>query len=348
MALSSSRRSIWGALPLLVALQGGAFTGATFPTGPESARADDAKYVELLSTHSLKRAPMDSAPSVMAVPARVGGAPTVVAVTARVSSGAESWLSVRFERRKGWISAQDTTPTGRPQLRRSLSRRLDRFLSQAGTESGAAIYDLQGWLLWARRAGTTRSLASDTKLFTAAIAIHRYGSSIIGLLKRILLPSNNKLAQMLSDRVGNGSPSRGARAAVRFAASLGTKVSLVDGSGLSPANRASPANVARFLVGLYEGSIYRTLVRALPVGGISGSLRDRMVSSPARGHCHAKPGMLSQVSTLSGYCRTHSGRQLAFSILISHHDTTTSSLLEDRMLSILVSRDRPSSTLGKP
>jgi D-alanyl-D-alanine carboxypeptidase len=135
---------------------------------------------------------------------------------------------------------------------------------------------------------------------------------------------------------------------VRFAAALGTVVSLVDGSGLFPANRASSANVARFLVRLYEGSIYRTLVRALPVAGISGSLRDRMVSSPARGHCHAKPGMLSQVSTLSGYCRTHSGRQLAFSILISHHDTTASSLLEDRMLSILVSRDRPSSTLGKP
>jgi D-alanyl-D-alanine carboxypeptidase len=69
-----------------------------------------------------------------------------------------------------------------------------------------------------------------------------------------------------------------------------------------------------------------------------------MVSSPARGHCHAKPGMLSHVSTLSGYCRTHSGRQLAFSILISSQNTSASSLLEDRMVNTLVRRDRFSRT----
>lgn len=59
------------------------------------------------------------------------------------------------------------------ELRRALDRRMDA----AGPASGAYVYDVTGKrVLYRRRAGTPRSLASNTKLFTTAAALDRFGA----------------------------------------------------------------------------------------------------------------------------------------------------------------------------
>jgi D-alanyl-D-alanine carboxypeptidase/D-alanyl-D-alanine-endopeptidase (penicillin-binding protein 4) len=61
-------------------------------------------------------------------------------------------------------------------------------------------------------------------------------------------------------------------------------------------------------------------LRSLPVGGLDGSLRDRMQEPPLRGAVRAKTGYINGVSCLSGYARTTGGRLLAFSLLINDFD----------------------------
>nr|MDP8943722.1 D-alanyl-D-alanine carboxypeptidase [Actinomycetota bacterium] len=105
-----------------------------------------------------------------------------------------------------------------------------------------------------------------------------------------------------------------------------------DGSGLSRANRASPAGVARLLERLREqGATFSALWRSLPVAGRDGTLRDRMRSGPARGRCRAKTGTLPSVSSLSGFCTSRAGHTIVFSFLMNGVSPVGARRLQDRM-----------------
>ena len=62
-------------------------------------------------------------------------------------------------------------------------------------------------------------------------------------------PSDNFFAEMLLKHLGGspGTTKSGARASVKHAAGFGARASLVDGSGLARANKASPHAVATLL-----------------------------------------------------------------------------------------------------
>ena len=56
-----------------------------------------------------------------------------------------------------------------------------------------------------------------------------------------------------------------------------------------------------------------------------------MRSGPARLHCRAKTGTLSDVSALSGFCDARSGDTYAFSILMNGVYTGSARAIQDRM-----------------
>jgi D-alanyl-D-alanine carboxypeptidase/D-alanyl-D-alanine-endopeptidase (penicillin-binding protein 4) len=56
-----------------------------------------------------------------------------------------------------------------------------------------------------------------------------------------------------------------------------------------------------------------------------------MRRGPARGHCHAKTGTLSDVSALSGYCEARSGELYAFSLLMNRVSVPLAHRLQDRI-----------------
>jgi D-alanyl-D-alanine carboxypeptidase/D-alanyl-D-alanine-endopeptidase (penicillin-binding protein 4) len=133
-----------------------------------------------------------------------------------------------------------------------------------------------------------------------------------------------------------GTTSKGARAAIGFARTVGAKPRLVDGSGLDRLDQASPRDVEKLLEVIQSRPWFQDLYDALPVSGRDGTLHDRMRHGPARGACHAKTGTLSNVSALSGYCRARSGDTVVFSILNNSVSPVRARAQQDRMAQALV------------
>jgi serine-type D-Ala-D-Ala carboxypeptidase/endopeptidase (penicillin-binding protein 4) len=150
-------------------------------------------------------------------------------------------------------------------------------------------------------------------------------------------PSDNFFAETLLKDLpyvagGVGTTAAGARIAASHARALGARATLVDGSGLSRGNRASPFSVVRLLSALYRSDDYDPFVDSLPIAGQDGTLFDRLRRGAARWRCRGKTGTLSNVSALSGYCEAESGDNYAYSILMNGVYPPGARRLQDRML----------------
>jgi serine-type D-Ala-D-Ala carboxypeptidase/endopeptidase (penicillin-binding protein 4) len=146
--------------------------------------------------------------------------------------------------------------------------------------------------------------------------------------------SENWFAEMLAKGLtARGTTRDGAAQMRRFARSLGSSASLVDGSGLSASNKAAPREIVDFLEGEYDRPEYDVFFGSLPTAGVNGTLANRMRSGPARNRCHAKTGTLNAGHTaLSGYCRTLGGKTLAFSIVMNFASIGGARGQQDRMV----------------
>jgi D-alanyl-D-alanine carboxypeptidase/D-alanyl-D-alanine-endopeptidase (penicillin-binding protein 4) len=93
-------------------------------------------------------------------------------------------------------------------------------------------------------------------------------------------------------------------------------VRIVDGSGLSQLDRLTGNTVAALLRAAWnDPSVRPSLVAALPVAGVNGTLQDRLRTPPARGRVLAKTGTTSEASALSGYVST----RFLFTVLQNGH-----------------------------
>lgn len=187
------------------------------------------------------------------------------------------------------------------------------------------------------RVGTVTGRAGTTP--AGALALAGFDSpTITSLVRSMNVPSDNYIAEMLLKAVGRtdgraGTTARGADAAEEIAAEeTGAEPRIADGSGLSRANGTSPRDLVRLLAAkLDDPSFYGSLA----VAGASGTLTDRLRRSAARRRCRAKTGTLSDVSALSGYCRTPDGGTVAFSILMNRVSTHGARRVQDRMIGVI-------------
>jgi D-alanyl-D-alanine carboxypeptidase/D-alanyl-D-alanine-endopeptidase (penicillin-binding protein 4) len=106
---------------------------------------------------------------------------------------------------------------------------------------------------------------------------------------------------------------------------------VVDGSGLSPADRTSPYQVVDLLVGLAPTAIGSVLREDLAVAGQTGTLSRRMRHTGAAGRCQGKTGTLTGVSNLVGYCQSSNGHLLAFAIFNDGIATEAAHTFQDHM-----------------
>lgn len=303
---------------------------------PGFARAEDTAWIRLSVPSMLRGTPGPAGPPLSPVPTQdQEDLPIAVPVLRTTTRSGAQWVKVRFGGAVGWIPSADTATAPTEPLPLPLRQRLSALMNKTAA-AGALIADSNGRSLFARDARQQRILASNTKLFVTGAAFDRFGTRIGRLLRRILRPSDNELAQQLLTRLGSASPFQGLAATEGFARAQGARVTLADGSGLSRANRSTPEDVVRFLVGMRRHASFGTWLDALPVAGRTGTLAYRLRATAAEEACQAKTGTLHDVSTLSGYCTTSSGRRVVFSLLMNKIDPITGRALQDRMLASLV------------
>jgi D-alanyl-D-alanine carboxypeptidase/D-alanyl-D-alanine-endopeptidase (penicillin-binding protein 4) len=149
-------------------------------------------------------------------------------------------------------------------------------------------------------------------------------------------PSDNFLAESLIKAVGaafgvRGSTAAGATVVRATVQKLGASPRILDGSGLSRRDRTTPRDLVDLIRTMDGSELAAPFERSLPVAGRTGTLRDRMRHSAARGRCHAKTGTLSDVSALAGYCDAHGGHRIAFAFLMNRVSVYAAHIHQDRM-----------------
>jgi D-alanyl-D-alanine carboxypeptidase/D-alanyl-D-alanine-endopeptidase (penicillin-binding protein 4) len=97
-------------------------------------------------------------------------------------------------------------------------------------------------------------------------------------------------------------------------------VSLHDGSGLSIYDRATPRALVALLSALWKGPTRPTVLAALPVAAVRGTLADAFAGTPAAGRIFAKTGSMMHVRALAGYGATQSHGPVAFALLVDDWD----------------------------
>jgi len=102
---------------------------------------------------------------------------------------------------------------------------------------------------------------------------------------------------------------------------------LVDGSGLSRNNKATPRALVETLRAMYYAPNRDIFLASLPTAGISGTLRNRMKQTSVQGIVHAKTGTLSGVRALSGYLDHRQHGILVFSILANNSSQSGTALV---------------------
>jgi serine-type D-Ala-D-Ala carboxypeptidase/endopeptidase (penicillin-binding protein 4) len=154
------------------------------------------------------------------------------------------------------------------------------------------------------------------------------------ILPLLLKPSQNQIAEILLrtlglERTGVGSADSGAVVVRQQLLAWGAEHDgfiVYDGSGLSRHDLMTPETILRTLVAIQRDTAFSAFYDALPIAGVDGTLRSRMLHTPAAGNMHAKTGSLEFVRTLSGYVTDADGERLVFSILDNHFTTPVDSI----------------------
>ncbi len=93
--------------------------------------------------------------------------------------------------------------------------------------------------------------------------------------------------------------------------------SIVDGSGISRYNKITVNSICGLLETVYfDDKIFNTFYNSLAIGGVDGTLKDRLRRAPAYNNFHGKTGTLNGVTSLSGYLITKSGEELIISMIM--------------------------------
>lgn len=151
-------------------------------------------------------------------------------------------------------------------------------------------------------------------------------------------PSDNFFAETLVKAVGmrfgaGGTTKAGLDVMRAQLRTLGVRPKMVDGSGLSRVDRATPRQIVRLLTRMAtQPEVRQAWTASLAVVGRSGTLQKRMRGTAAQDACHAKTGTLIGVSALSGYCTAVDGHTIAFSFLENRVFNLGAKRVEDRMV----------------
>ena len=163
------------------------------------------------------------------------------------------------------------------------------------------------------------NLPKDAKLL--CIRKHSIGQ----VLERMMKESDNLFAESLYYQIAASSGKRPATAkeAIKIEMDFFKKIGLdgenyrlADGSGLSLYNYLTPECETMVMRYAWKNqNIYSHLLPSLPIAGVDGTLKKRMIGTYGQGNVRAKTGSVSAVSALTGYLTAANGHMLCFAIM---------------------------------
>lgn len=170
---------------------------------------------------------------------------------------------------------------------------------------------------WAKRNfKPTMKAVSDEEAFMALgeQVVAESSPTVGALLDWILLWSDNliseRLARLSAKAAGYGMDDKGVDKVFRdLLANLeidATKLVVADASGLSRKNKITAKLMGELLYKLRKDEKYALIYAGLPIGGVSGTLRTRFLTTApgAVGLVRAKTGTLNGTATLAGYVQS--------------------------------------------
>jgi D-alanyl-D-alanine carboxypeptidase/D-alanyl-D-alanine-endopeptidase (penicillin-binding protein 4) len=210
--------------------------------------------------------------------------------------------------------------------------------SEHGPHAPAAYAARQLWAALRAAHVKIRGASGAAAAPAGAIGLARVSSPTIGELTSLMLPpSDNFFAEMLIKDLGArfagaGTTAAGAAVVSRtITALLGIHPRVLDGSGLSPADLLSAAQIGELLIQLQPTTLGAVLRSDLAVAGRTGTLSRRMRNTAAAARCQGKTGTLTAVSNLVGYCQAVGGHLLAFAIFTDGVSVEAAHAFQDHM-----------------
>jgi D-alanyl-D-alanine carboxypeptidase/D-alanyl-D-alanine-endopeptidase (penicillin-binding protein 4) len=190
------------------------------------------------------------------------------------------------------------------------------------------------------RSGTGVTPANATELATVQSPAMR------DLIQLTNVPSDNFLAEMLvkdlgAQFAGAGTTAAGVGVVRAQLATLGVHPQIVDGSGLSRADRTTPRQVVRLLETMHHQEVAGAFEGSLAVAGRTGTIRKRMRGTAAQDRCRAKTGTLIGVSALAGVCQAAGGHAIAFAMLMNRAGVSRAHGVQDRIAAAIARYDGP-------
>ncbi len=155
------------------------------------------------------------------------------------------------------------------------------------------------------------------------------------------------LRTVAREKTGIGSIDEGLKLEQQFFRTAGIAdgdAVLTDGSGLARDDLVTPRATERLLRYAISQPWGKDFLATLPIGGVDGTLDNRMQDSRAAGLIEAKTGSTDHVHSLSGYATTLRGEPLIFSVF-GNNDTQKAhdaSLTVDAIVTAMIE------TLGPP
>ncbi|HEX3865788.1 MAG TPA: D-alanyl-D-alanine carboxypeptidase/D-alanyl-D-alanine-endopeptidase, partial [Gemmatimonadaceae bacterium] len=140
-------------------------------------------------------------------------------------------------------------------------------------------------------------------------------------------PSQNQIGEILLrtlglERAHMGTQAAGARIVEQQMVQFGADTAgfaVRDGSGLSRHDYVTPETIVKLLDAMRVRPDFKVFYDAMPIGGVDGTIANRMKGTPAQGNVHAKTGTVDKSHALSGYVTTSDGHMLLFSFQCNNY-----------------------------
>lgn len=162
----------------------------------------------------------------------------------------------------------------------------------------------------------------------AIILKSHYSKSLKNIIDKMLKESDNLISNVLLKTIGahyyhqTGNWQNGLKALAQILQPI-TKINfketrITDGAGLSRYNLIQPRQVLLLLNAIQKNPILKTtILPALPIAGVDGTLSHRLSILKKLRRLHAKTGTMTGVSNLAGFLHTRHHGDLIFTIMVN-------------------------------